>query len=130
MQDRENEELYTENILDKSKDYSFDLKLSDNVRDYVCGKGTNPSCGDMGDMYFLIEGNKVKDIRLKKEGCAISLASMVMLSEKLIGKSLEDVKSLTPGDIYNMLGVKISPSRSGCALLSYNALEDFLKNRK
>jgi NifU-like protein involved in Fe-S cluster formation len=77
--------------------------------------------------YFLLEDRKIKDIRLKREGCAISQAGLVMLSEKLIGKSLEDLRKIVPGDIYNMLGVNISPGRAGCALLCYNAMENFLK---
>jgi NifU-like protein involved in Fe-S cluster formation len=120
------QDIYTENILNYSRNNSFDLNNSD-VSDYIIGHGTNPSCGDVGDIYFLLEDRKIKDIRLKREGCAISQAGLVMLSEKLIGKSLEDLRKIVPGDIYNMLGVNISPGRAGCALLCYNAMENFLK---
>lgn len=129
-------DIYTENILNYSRNNSFDLvennlELSDsNLNNYIMGHGTNPSCGDIGDMYFLLEGEIIKDIKLKKEGCAISQAGLVMLSEKLIGKNISEIKKIVPGDIYNMLGVVISPSRAGCALLCYNALEDFLKKEK
>ena len=53
-----------------------------------------------------------------------------MLTEKVIGMNVDELKKIVPGDIYNMLGVNISPSRAGCALLCYNALEDFLKKLK
>lgn len=132
MQDDINYEIYTENILEKSKDKSFDLQDSYDIGKYICGKGVNPSCGDIGDIYMLLEKNKdgeniIKDIKLKKEGCAISAAGMKMLSEKVLGQNIDDFRNMVPGDIYSMLGIRISPSRAGCALLCYNAFEDFLK---
>ncbi len=132
MQDILNYEIYTENILEKSRDKSFDLQDSDDVENYICGKGLNPSCGDTGSIFIILEKNKegnqfIKDVKLKKEGCAISSAGMVMLSEKLINQNLNDFKKMVPGDIYSMLGIQISPSRAGCVLLCYNAFEDFLK---
>ena len=130
-------DIYTENILNYSRNINFDIKNENkelvnnfDVTNYIIGHGTNPSCGDIGDIYFLLEGKIIKDIKLKKEGCAISQAGLVMLSEKLIGKDISEIKKLVPGDIYNMLGVVISPSRAGCALLCYNALEDFLKKQE
>ena len=135
------QDIYTENILEKSKDKSFDLEYGSTnenqkyiLENYIVGHGVNHSCGDIGDMYFLLEEKTnqikiIKNIKLKKEGCAISQAGLVMLSEKLIGKNIMDVENLSPGDIYNMLGIQISPSRAGCALLCYNAFEDFLKKK-
>jgi nitrogen fixation NifU-like protein len=126
------QDIYTENILEKARDKSFDIDDHDTFnfdldQNYKKGIGTNPSCGDTGDIYFLLENNIVKDIKLNKEGCAISQAGLVMLSEKLVGKGAQDLKKILPSDIYDMLGVHISPARAGCALLCYNALEDFLK---
>jgi nitrogen fixation protein NifU and related proteins len=59
-------------------------------------------------------------------GCAISQASMSMMSELLIGKSIKELKLMMPGDVYKMLGIQITPSRVNCALLSYRALENIL----
>lgn len=120
-------DIYTENILNYSRDIKYDMGSNFDLSNYICGYGVNPSCGDTGDMYFLLEGEIIKDIKLKKEGCAISQAGLVMLTEKVMGMEVSSLKSIVPGDIYNMLGVSISPSRAGCALLCYNALEDFLK---
>ncbi len=126
------QDIYTENILEKARDKSFDIDNQDIFyfdldQNYKRGIGTNPSCGDTGDVYFLLENNIIKNIKLNKEGCAISQAGLVMLSEKIIGKSIVELKNIMPSDIYDMLQIQISPSRAGCALLCYNALEDFLK---
>ena len=42
-----------------------------------------------------------------------------MLTEKIEGASLEELRALTPQDIFDMLGVEIGPARQRCALLSY-----------
>jgi NifU-like protein involved in Fe-S cluster formation len=134
------QDLYTENILEKARDKSFDIldidRDENKLTNYICGQGKNPSCGDIGNMYFLLGEDRnehgemssiIKDIKLEKEGCAISEAGLVMLTQKIIGMQVNSLKKIVPGDIYNMLGVHISPSRAGCAMLCYNALEDFLK---
>lgn len=136
------DDIYTENILEKARDKSFDIlsldKNENKLSNYICGHGTNPSCGDIGDMYFLLGENEnklsgntqfIKDIKLEKEGCAISQAGLVILSEKVMGMSVDNLKKIVPGDIYNWLGVHISPSRAGCAMLCYNALENFLNKQ-
>ena len=55
-----------------------------------------------------------------------------MMTEKIKNGrlSIQDLKLWTPAVIYELLGVKISPSRVSCALLSYKCLEDLLKKIK
>lgn len=122
------EELYLENILNHAR--TSKTKVSDvwieTAEGYISGVGRNPSCGDKGSIFIKISNDKVEDVRWIGEGCAISQASISMLCDFLAGKSVNELKTVLPGDIYKMLGVQISPARVGCALLSYNALEDFL----
>jgi len=61
------------------------------------------------------------------DGCAISVAAASMLTEYIEGKTIQDLKLITPGDIYGMLGVQIGPARVNCALLAYKALSDSLE---
>lgn len=118
------EEVYKQNILDHYKNprnngalKDFDMK----------GSAKNTSCGDTTEIFLKFKNSVVSEASFEGDGCAISQAGASMLTEKLKGMKLEDLKLLSPGDIYNMLGVKISPGRSGCALLAYQALEDALK---
>ena len=65
------------------------------------------------------------EIKHNSVGCAISIAGMNMLCEKLIGQDIENIKSrFLPSDIYNMFGVHIGLSRSSCAIMCYNCLQD------
>jgi nitrogen fixation NifU-like protein len=61
---------------------------------------------------------KIKNIAFSGAGCAISQASASMLTEKLMGKTIEGIKKIRNDEIFKMLGVPISPGRVKCALLA------------
>jgi nitrogen fixation NifU-like protein len=45
-----------------------------------------------------------------------------MLTERIEGATLEELRALTPADIFEMLGVEVGPARQRCALLSLRVL--------
>ena len=118
------EEIYKENILDHNRNphnkktmEDFDLK----------GEGKNVSCGDAISLFIKRdEDGRVSDVGFNGDGCAISQASTSILTDKIKGMKIDEVKLLSPGDIYDMLGINISPGRTKCALLPYEALNDAL----
>ena len=57
----------------------------------------NPLCGDQIRMDLLVEDDTIKEVRFCGHGCTISLAAASMLTEKIEGKSLDEVKQLTKG---------------------------------
>ncbi|MCK5026959.1 MAG: SUF system NifU family Fe-S cluster assembly protein [Candidatus Pacebacteria bacterium] len=124
------DDIYKQNILDHYK-YPHNKGVLEGCS--VSQDGANPSCGDTVVLYLDIKDNVIRDVSFDGDGCAISQAATSMLTDKIKGMSLQDVKLLTPGDIYTMLGVTISPGRVKCALLSYGALcdaiETFEKNK-
>ena len=123
-------DIYKQNILDHYRHPHNKGKLEGFS---VSQDGANPSCGDTVVLYLYIESGVIQDVSFEGDGCAVSQAATSMLTDKIKGMSLDDVKLLTPGDIYTMLGVTISPGRVKCALLSYGALcdaiEKFEKNK-
>ena len=86
-------------------------------------EAVNPLCGDKLGIGALIVDGVVRDFGFWGEGCAISQASMSMLSEKIIGKSLEEIGCIDESDILTMLGVPIGPNRMKCALLSLKVVD-------
>lgn len=134
-------DLYLENILDHAnnpRNYKSEIADASNACDgniggggYICGEGDNPSCGDSGKLCITLSraDNIIEDVCWRGQGCAISQASMSILSEYIKGKSFRELKLLMPGDIYKLLGINITPSRVNCALLSYRAIEKALENR-
>jgi len=79
----------------------------------------NPLCGDRVrfDIRLDGDGQTVKDVRFSAVGCAISKASASMLSDMLIGRTLEEIRSLSKEDVLDELGIDLGPVRLKCALL-------------
>lgn len=84
---------------------------------------SNPLCGDMLHLELYIENNKVTDIAYSGQGCAISQAAASLLFDDIVGKSVEDIKSIDKEYILRKLGIELSPNRLKCALLSVEALK-------
>ncbi len=118
-------DLYSEIILDY---YKHPKNKGDIDNPSYTATEHNPLCGDKIKIDLLIEENTVKKAMFNGEGCAISQAAVSMLTEQLIGKSLEEVKEISNEDIYKMLGVEISPGRVKCALLGIVAVRNSLKS--
>jgi nitrogen fixation NifU-like protein len=69
-----------------------------------------------------LEGDQVAEVRFAGRGCAISQASASMLTERIEGATLDDLRALKPDDVFEMLGVEIGPARQRCALLALRVL--------
>jgi nitrogen fixation NifU-like protein len=79
----------------------------------------NPLCGDQirFDIQLDGDGQTIKDVRFSSVGCAISKASASMLSDLLIGQTLDEIRDLTKEDVIDELGIDLGPVRLKCALL-------------
>lgn len=116
-------DLYRQKILDHYKRPRNFGRLSDPSKSQL---EENPSCGDSIIMDIILENNKVKNIKFSGEGCAISIASASMLTEKVKGMQINEIAKLKTIDIEEMLGLTLSPSRIKCAMLSLNTLKKIL----
>jgi nitrogen fixation NifU-like protein len=122
------EDIYQENILDHNAHPRNKRVISGA---HVSANARNASCGDRGVLQLMFDDkNNVTDVAFQGEGCAVSQAGLSMLTESLKGKTERELKLLSPGDIYTMLGVQISPGRVNCALLGYEALQKILKESR
>lgn len=115
------DDLYREQILDHYKNPHKKGLISPADIDY---EEDNPVCGDHLHLTVqLDENNRVKDVGWEGEGCAISQASASMLYESLIGKTLDEIRSIDKDEILEMLGIPLGPVRLKCALLSLKVLK-------
>ncbi len=83
----------------------------------------NPLCGDRIRMDLLVEDDIIKEVRFCGHGCTISLAAASMLTEKIEGKTLTEIKNLSRDDIIDMIGIPLGPVRVKCALLALKVLK-------
>jgi nitrogen fixation protein NifU and related proteins len=120
----EEQEIYKENIIDHYKHPHNKHKLENAT---CVEKGINPLCGDHLEIYLKIESEKVVDVGFEGDGCAISQASISLLTDAIKGKKISEVLALTESDVYELLGIPISHTRRKCALLSLNTVHKALE---
>ena len=132
--------LYQEVILDHYKNPQ-NKKLSPNYDAQV--HHVNPSCGDEIDLNITIKDATIAAITWDGVGCSISQASVSILTDLLIGKSVSDAyrifdefvalmqsKGTITGDedlledAVALAGVSKYPARIKCALLGWMAFKD------
>jgi len=121
--------FYRENILDHYKNPRNFGRL--NRADSVY-KQKNVSCGDMICMQVKCgsgngKGKTIEKIMFFGDGCAISIASASMLTEKVLGLEVKKIKKLKSKDIISMLGITLTPTRLKCALLPLEVLQQALR---
>ena len=105
-------------------------------------------CGDKVSLTLFIDDDDfIKDIKFSGEGCAISVASASLMTEKLKGKKLsyaenmfKDFTDLVKGSedslstideddsLYALKGVKDFPMRVKCATLAWHTFKNALKD--
>ncbi|HVV75984.1 MAG TPA: SUF system NifU family Fe-S cluster assembly protein [Mycobacteriales bacterium] len=103
----------------------------------------NPTCGDEITLRVHLDGDKVADVSYEGHGCSISQASASVMTDLVIGKSVDDalevheeflrlMQSKGEGepdedvleDAVAFAGVSRYPARIKCALLSWMAWKD------
>ncbi len=119
-------DMYRQQILDHYKNPRNYGELDDPTYTHV---GENPTCGDTIRMDVVLEddGETIEYVAFSGDGCAISQASASLLTEKLPGKSVDDLIGMDRDDIVDMLGVDISPMRIKCAVLAEKVAQDGAK---
>ncbi|MBI4340356.1 MAG: SUF system NifU family Fe-S cluster assembly protein [Chloroflexi bacterium] len=138
------DELYKEVILDHYRHPRNSQRLEDAQ---VTAHGFNPFCGDEVDLQLRLNGDgAVREVGFQGRGCSISQASASLLTEELKGKTLAEAEALrgtfrrmmqgekltdaeteSLGGLAVLAGVRQFPVRIKCALLSFAALEDGIK---
>lgn len=133
------DELYQTIILDHYREkHHAGLRAGDVEVHHV-----NPSCGDELTLRVKVDGDTITDISYDAEGCSISQASTSVMTDLLIGGSVEHALDLhdrflemmqsqgriePDEDVFEdaiaFAGVSKFPARVKCALLGWSALRD------
>jgi len=115
------DDLYRQQIIDRYKNPLMRGELDPHDYSY---EDDNPLCGDRIRIDLRVDGQgQITEAAFSGTGCAISQASADLLVESVVGKSLDEVKSLSKEDLLGMLGIELGPVRLKCALLSLKVLK-------
>ncbi len=118
------EELYMENILDHYKHPHNAGRLE---AAQLHARELNPSCGDVIELFLQTDAHgKIEAVKFDGTGCAVSQASVSMLTDALKGMTVEEAERLSETDILKMLGIDVGPMRLKCAMLSLRTLKSAL----
>ncbi len=131
------DDLYKEIILDH---YKSPRNRGEAANHDIKARGLNPLCGDDIEITLTVEDGVIREARFDGHGCSISQASASMLTEELLGRSVEEAIGLADkvrammkgeletdgeelGDVEALRGVQNFPVRIKCATLAWNALK-------
>lgn len=132
-------DLYQEIILDHNRRPRNYGKLEQATHQ---AEGHNPLCGDEISVFVRVEDDRITDISFDGQGCAISKASASLMTSRLKGRTLEEVRAVAAdvrelltgsdegpadlerlGDLAALEGVRKYAVRVKCATLAWHALE-------
>lgn len=116
-------DLYREELLDHYKHPRNKGTLPDPTH---TSAHANRSCGDDISIQLHVEDGVIRDIAFDGQGCAVSIAAVSMVTERLKGKPLSEVDALTDNDMSDMLGTTLTPSRMNCAMLGVRVIRNAL----
>jgi nitrogen fixation NifU-like protein len=120
-------DLYRENILDHYGNPRNEGVLENPD---ISHERQNPVCGDVVRLDIKLENGRVKEARFRGQGCVISMASASMFTEEIKGRTLSELQEMDEEDIFDMLGIKLGPSRFHCGVLPLRVLEEALAELK
>ncbi len=118
------DELYTETILDHFK-HPKNAGIIENPS--VVLDGGNPICGDQVGFTLEIVDGVVTGIKFQSKGCAISKAASSMVTELVLGKTIQEALQIPASEIFDQLG-NIIQLRQKCALLPLHVVHEGLKS--
>ena len=85
--------------------------------------GGNPSCGDIVMIFARLDPHgRVVDASFDGEGCSVSLAAASMLTEDLVGKTLEEIGEMSYRDVTARMGTAVVATRARCATLALSTV--------
>jgi len=121
----EEDEMYKENILDHYR-YPHNSGTIENPT--FRHRELNPTCGDNIELFINLENEKVIDVKFQGKGCAISIASASMLTDKIKNMTLSELKQIKEEELLELIGVPLGLVRKKCGLLSLKILINGIRN--
>lgn len=82
----------------------------------------NPVCGDIMELYIKVKDNIIIDAKFKTFGCGAAIATSSMVTELVIGKSVDEALKISNHAVAEALG-GLPPIKMHCSVLAEEALK-------
>jgi len=94
------------------------------------GKVGNPVCGDIMELFIKVKDNIITDAKFKTFGCGSAIATSSIMTEMVIGKTIEDALTISNKAVVEALG-GLPKVKIHCSVLAEDAfklaVDDYLK---
>jgi nitrogen fixation NifU-like protein len=91
------------------------------------GKVGNPVCGDLMEIYIKVDDNRISDVKFRTFGCGAAIATSSMVTEMVMGKTIEEAMDITNKAVAEALGGLPAP-KMHCSNLAADALHAAIKD--
>lgn len=91
------------------------------------GEKVSSSCGDRMKVFLKVEDGVIRDIKFQTYGCGAAIASSSMMTELVIGKTLDEALALTNDAVAEALDGLPAP-KLHCSNLAADALHEAIRN--
>lgn len=116
--------MYTEKVMDHFTKPRNVGELSDANG---VGEVGNAKCGDIMRIYLKVEDDIIKDVKFKTFGCGAAIATSSMVTEMVMGKTLDEALTISNQAVAEALG-GLPPAKMHCSNLAADALHEAIKD--
>ena len=116
--------MYTEKVMDH---FSNPRNVGEIPDANGIGEVGNAKCGDIMRIYLKVKDNVSEDVKVKTVGCGAAIATSSMVTEMVIGKTLEDALEISNQAVAEALG-GLPPAKMHCSNLAADALHEAIKD--
>ena len=113
---------YSDKVMDHFTNPRNVGSLDENDLNVGTGSFGSPVCGDVMKLQiFIDENDRIVDVKFRTFGCGSAIAFSSLLTEKAMGKTLDEAMTLTNAEIAQEL--ELPPMKLHCSVLADEALK-------